>query len=436
MSKFQIITTALFIIFIVAGLIAFATFRGKNSQNMLPAISIWGTLPSNLIDQYVNKINISRSEALKINYTEIKEADFDKTFVEALARGQGPDAILIPQDLIHRHEDKIIPIPYTVFSERDFRNTFIEQSELYLNKNGILALPFIVNPLVMYWNRDSFTNAGIATYPRYWDEFTALSTKLTVKDVNSNIRKSVIALGEFANINHAREILGTLFLQSGNPVTFKETSTDGNLSIVSSALGDRNYRGSVTSLPALNFFTKFSNPSNPDYSWNRSLPNSKSSFLSGNLATYFGFASEINDIRQKNPNMDFDISPLPQIRGGKYRSTYALMYGFSIVRSAVDTNSTYTIISTLLAPESLKDMIELSYLPPVRRDMIATGSTDPYLSIFFDSALISKSWLDTDKAESYMIFQDMVESVTSGKRIPSQAIQQGSDEFDISLKKI
>ena len=68
--------------------------------------------------------------------------------------------------------------------------------------------------------------------------------------------------------------------------------------------------------------------------------------------------------------------------------------------------------------------------------MIATGSTDPYLSIFFDSALISKSWLDTDKAESYMIFQDMVESVTSGKRIPSQAIQQGSDEFDISLKKI
>ena len=103
-------------------------------------------------------------------------------------------------------------------------NTFIQQAELYLKTDGSLAVPFIVDPLVMYWNRDSFTNAGIATPPKFWDEFTGLNTKLTQKDVNSNIRKSAIAMGEFTNISHAREILGTLFLQSGNPVTYRDTT--------------------------------------------------------------------------------------------------------------------------------------------------------------------------------------------------------------------
>lgn len=436
MSKFQFITISIFILCIVAGLIAFAAFKGKDSQSTLPRIAIWGTLPSTLINQYIDKINIPRKEALKIDYTEIAEADFDRTFIEALARGGGPDAILLPQDLIHRHEDKIVPIPYTVLTERDFRNTFIQQAELYLNKNGILALPFILDPLVMYWNRDSFTNAGIANPPKFWDEFTNLNTKLTQKDVNSNIRKSAIALGEFANINHAREILGTLFLQAGNVVTYRDTIANSDGTVVSSALGDKGYVGTVTSLPALSFFTKFSDPSSDDYSWNRSLPNSKSYFLSGNLATYFGFASEISNIREKNPNINFDASPLPQARNGKNRATYGTMYGFSIVRSSADANAAYTIISALLTPEALQDLVTLSYLPPVRRDMIGGGSTDPYLSIFYDSALISRGWLDTSKVESDRIFQNIVESVTSSRQTPRQAIQDGSDEFDISLKKI
>lgn len=436
MSKFQATIIGIFIIFILLGVGLFATYKGDSTKTELPAITIWGTFPSDILNEYVRRVNAIRSVQLIVNYTEVTESSFDKVFIEALARGQGPDVVLLPQDLISRHEDKIILIPSTTLTERDFKDMFIQQAELYLVPGGTLALPFVVDPIVMYWNRDSFTNAGIATYPKFWDEFTNLNSKLTVKDVNSNVRKSAIAMGEFTNINNAREILGTLLLQSGNVITYKSGSTESGRTSLASALGTRGFDGLRTSKPALDFFTQFSNPSDPNYSWNRSLANSKSSFLSGNLATYFGYASEISDLRSKNPNLNFDVAPIPQARGAQNRATYGSMYGFSIVRSSANPSSAFSVLTSILAIDGLKEMVNLSYLPPVRRDMIASGSTDPYLSIFYDSALISKGWLDTNKSQSTSLFKNIVESVTSGRKNSSQALQDGSDEYDIILNNI
>lgn len=432
MSKFQVIFTAIFAFFIVVGVIVFATYKSKTESSALPAITIWGSYPSSIFNQFISKMNQTRSEPLKVSYVEIDENGFDKTFIESLARGQGPDVILIPQSMIYRHEDKLIPIPYTTLTVRDFKNTFIEQAELYLHPTaGVMALPFSIDPLVMYWNRDTFTNAGIATFPRFWNEFGPIGQKINQKDSNLNIRKSLIAMGEFTNVSHAREVLGVLMLQSGNPVTLRD---DGGL--LNSAIGNGSFNGLDSTLPALDFFTKYSDPRSAEYSWNRSLPSSKTAFLAGNLATYIGLASELFDIRQKNPNLDFDVAPLPQAPGGTNRTTYGSMYGLSIVKTTANVNGTYEVLTQMLTPEALNELVGISYLPPVRRDMIATGSTDPYLSIFYDGALISKSWLDINKQESYMIFQNMVEDVTSGRRSERDAIENANDQYDISLKNI
>ncbi|MEI7504613.1 MAG: leucine-rich repeat protein, partial [Paludibacter sp.] len=94
----------------------------------------------------------------------------------------------------------IIEIPNTALSQRAYQDSFIGQSDLYISPTGFTAIPFLVDPLVMYWNRTMFTNAGIAKYPVYWDEFATIGKKIDVKDVNSNIRRSSIAMGEFVNI--------------------------------------------------------------------------------------------------------------------------------------------------------------------------------------------------------------------------------------------
>jgi ABC-type glycerol-3-phosphate transport system substrate-binding protein len=375
----------------------------------------------------VSQLNLTRSSSLSINYLQVPEESFRKNLIEELANGRGPDAVLIPQQYMLGLSDKIVEIPNTLLPQRTFQDTFVGQSDLYITQTGVTAIPFIIDPLVMYWNRTMFTNAGIAKYPVYWDEFASIGQKIDVKDTNSNIRRSSIAMGEFKNINHAREILSTLLLQSGNPITFYGSSG------IQSALGDSDYVGTRTSVPAVNFFTQFSNPRNPQYSWNRSLPSSKNSFLAGNLATYFGFASEIGELRQKNANIDYDVAPIPQARTGSIRTTYGNMYGISMVRSTTNQGNTYNIMQILTAPDAMAILSKLTFLPSVRRDVIAQGSTNPYMASFLDAALISRGWLDSDPVQSSQIFTELVESITSGRADTYNAIETASDKLDMSL---
>ncbi|MDR3558683.1 MAG: extracellular solute-binding protein [Candidatus Pacebacteria bacterium] len=428
MTKFQIIVLAIFIVAIIGGAIAFATYKSGQSTT-LPAVTMWGTLPADTISKYVQEINLARSQQLQVNYVQIDPTNFNTTFINALASGSGPDVVLLPQDLLARYTGKIVPIPYNVLTERDFLDTYVGGAQLYLGTQGVLAIPLLIDPMVMYWNRDVFTNAGIATYPQYWDEFPGLVPKLTQIDTNSNIDRSAVALGEFANVPHAREIFGSLLLQLSNPVS---VTTSGGLA---SALGNSSaYQGENSTTQVLDFFTEFANPTSKYYSWNRALPSADSDFLSGDLAVYFGYASEINQLRAKNPNLNFDAAPLPQVRGGSMRAVYGTIYGLSVVKSSANPTNSYNTIQILTNPSNLSTLVSLAYLPPARRDMIAAGTTDPYLSIFYSEALITKSWQDIDPSQSSDIFQAMVQSVTSGAKSDHQAITDADNQYNLSLQ--
>lgn len=324
MTKFQIILLGVFVLFIIAGVVSFAMYKGSGSSSTaLPAITIWGTFPDDVFDSYVSDINNNSQTPVSITYTHFDPESFSTEFIAALARGRGPDAVLIPADMVLSHMDKFTLIPYTALPSRTFMDTYIQEAQIYTTSSGILAIPFTVDPLIMYWNRDMFNSAGIATYPRYWDEFNSINKKLTIKDSNGNIRRSAIALGDFTNVVNAREILGSLFMQMGNPVTAYDSQGSLDTTIKLSA--------SVSPKLAIDFFTQFVDPTNANYSWNRGMTDSKTSFLAANLATYFGFASELLGIRAKNQNLNFDAAPLPQIRKGGIKSSYGRMYGLSLI---------------------------------------------------------------------------------------------------------
>ncbi|TAK58197.1 extracellular solute-binding protein [Patescibacteria group bacterium] len=428
MSNFQTILLGVFIFFIVIGVAVFATLKNSSSNEPV-GIVLWGTVSSEAFGQFVNKLNLGLEKQLKITYIEKRPNTFDQEYIEALAKGGGPDAILLSQDLILRHRDTIIPVPYSTFPERDFKDVFIAEGELYLSPAGILAFPFSIDPLVMYWNRDSFTNAGLATYPRTWTDMGTLTSILTTRDVASNVRTSAVALGEFRNINHAKEILSALIIQAGNPITTFDA--EGK---VQNLFADRLNFATAPTETALSFYTKFSNPVDPLYSWNRALPASKTYFLSGNLATYFGFASELSDIRTKNPNLNFDVAVLPQALSGKNRATFGNMLGLAISKSSQNPSNTFVVLSSLFNANAISIWSESTKLPPVRRDLLLTRPQDPYLSVFYDSALISKAWLDPRPESTDIILRDMVESVTSGKSRAGEAVSTAGIQIDNLLQ--
>lgn len=423
MSNFKIILTIIFAAFIVIGVIIFSMSRGGGRSDGQEQITIWGTLPLSTFEKYIEEVNLNRTPKLLAQYVEKNSDSFGQEFIEALANNIGPDVILLPQDLILRYKDKVYPIPYSSYSERAFKDTFIEEAELYLSSNGIIALPLNIDPIVMYWNRDIFTNALLAQAPSYWDEFFSLVNKITKSDNRLNISRSAVSFGEYKNVTNAKEILSLLILQAGNPIT------KSNKDAVASVLKDQLGYSIPPTEAALRFYTEFSNPAKESYSWNRSLPVSKSYFLSGDLATYFGYASELNNLKLKNPNLNFDTAVVPQRRGGNVKTTFGAMQGFALVKSSGKILPAFNTIVALTGKDGISAWVKASGLPPARRDLLSAGSNDSFGNIFYTSAIISKGWLDPNKDETDSIFQDMVESTLSGKSRLSEAVSRADEEM-------
>lgn len=421
-NTFQLVTIIVFVAFGVLGLLVFSgiiKIGGSNDepeQTLRGNITIWGTLPEKIMRTSI-KGYFRDLKNVNIRYVERRESVFDRELVEALASGIGPDLILLPQNLVARHEDKIFPIPYESMSRRDFRDTFIEEGELYLTDKGILALPLMVDPMVMYWNRDIFSSSGIVSPPEFWDELFALSEEITEKDEANNILKSTVALGEYSNISNARELVSALLLQSGNPIIIR----DGNTSkvVLGSKLGlDLNPANQV-----LSFYTDFANPVKAHYSWNRALPLSQDMFITGDLAIYFGFVSEKNEIERRNPRLNMDIAPIPQRRGEKTRVTFGDMRGIAILKSSGNFDAAFFVATSLVKKDFLTLILGQIDLPPARRDMLKEAPSDVYSPIFYSAALISKGWLDPNPTESGRIFRDMIEDVTSGRSVVRKAVE-------------
>jgi len=424
MSRFQIITLGLFGIFLIAGLAFLATYKGKDSvERDLPMITMWGTVPSNDFSSYKNELSLALGLVDKINYLEKKEKNFIPDFIATLARGEAPDAVIVPLDILASQSDKFNTIPYEIFPERDYKNSFLQIGEQLMTNSGLIGIPFSVDPLIMYWNRDMFNKAGIPNPPKTWGEVQEFVPKLTQKN-GSTITKSAIALGEYRNITNAKEVLSTLIMQAGDPIVFN--SSVGPVV----TLGSTNANGyGNPSEEALKFFVDFANPNSNNYSWNRSLPSSQNMFVAGNLAMYIGFASEISSIRNKNPNLNFDITLIPQTKNAKKEVVYGKLLVLAYPLMSTLTQSAFAITNNLIIPDAQKIWSQKQYLPSVSRILIDEETTDPYMTLFNKQAIIADSWQDPDKVKTDEIFKNMIENYASGVVTAVGAVQKAGQDI-------
>lgn len=426
MSKFQTIFIGVLVLIILGAVLVFS-FSKSNTSTTHP-LTLWGTVDDTTFNNFIQQIREKTAKQFEITYVEKSPAKFEQDFIEALASGGGPDLVLLPHDLILKHKDKLLQIPFKSYPERTFKDTFLDEGELFLTSTSVIGLPFSINPLVMYFNPDMLSAASISSAPRFWDEFPNLVEKITKKDNALNISKSAIALGEFSNVYHAKEILSALLMQAGNPIV---TMSEGKPLAV---IGEQFNYTIPPAEAAVNFFSQFSNPAEPLYSWNRSRVLSRDAFTSEDLAVYFGFASELPFLRQKNPNLNFDVITLPQARGSDKRITYGALQALAIVRTTkYSADALHTIID-LTSAQNNAIWSSSANLPPVRRDLLAGKPSSAAGSVFYTSALWSRGWLDPNPAETQKIFQTMIDSISSGRALTSEAVARAQQELGLLIK--
>lgn len=422
MTTFQIVFTAIFVVFIGAGVAAFSLFTVK--QNGVGNVTIWGTLDGAAMQKTIESLNNQDRSFQSVAYVQKSATSYIPELINAMASGSGPDLVLLSQDQIAQFSDKLQTIPYSVVPQSTYVSSYIYEGQIFLTQTGTLALPFVVDPLVMYWNRDLFTTAGISKPPLYWGDVLTQAQKLSTLDASNNIKKSAIALGSWDNILYAKEILSTLFIQAGDNIV---SGYPGALSAVFGQTPQDASENPATS--ALQFYTEFANPSKTTYSWNRALPPSQDAFIAGDLAIYIGFASDYPTITARNANLNLGVAVLPQIQGNSAHITYGSLEGLAIPRTAANAQGALTIAQKLSSQIGIATAVQIFGLPPVRLDVQQDTSGNAVSAVFLQSALISRGWLDPNPSATSDIFKTMISDVLSNKSLPGNAVLEAKQSL-------
>jgi ABC-type glycerol-3-phosphate transport system substrate-binding protein len=422
MSNFQLIALTLFGFFILLGVGTFAAFGGLLGSTSVGSVTIWGTLDSNTINTMIGTLASSDKTFASVKYVQKDPATYEGDLVNAMASGQGPDLFLISQDKLAGFANKITPIPFAAVSQAQFISSFVDEGQIFLSPNGALALPMMIDPLVMYWNKDLFASAGLAQPPSYWSDFLAIAPKLTSLDATNNVQQSAVALGTWKNIDHAKAILATLLMQAGDPIVMRDST--GHLQPVLGISPPNAPSNPAES--ALRFYTEFANPSKTTYSWNNALPQSSSAFVSGNVGVYFGFASEYATLAARNPNLSFGVALLPQLKGNTTHITFGQITGVAIARTATNAQGGLLVAEHLTGQKAASLLAQQIFLPPVRRDVVVETASNAASQVFVQSSLISRAWLDPSTTGTNTVFQNMINQVLSGSAEPASAVAEGS----------
>lgn len=415
LSVFQLVVMGVCGALVLVGVVVFATFN-RYGGSEVGSVRIWGTLPQEHMDFLLQSRRGSDASYQNVSYAERPAAGFNAALLNAIASGAAPDLVMLSVEDIAPFADKLQLIPYETVSQSAYQSAFIGEADMFLRPQGILAMPFVLDPLVMYWNTDHFAAAGIATPPKYWDELLAHTPRLTSLSPAKDIQKSAVALGTWNNVSNAKAILSALTMQAGDPIV---TVSDGVPTLAYGSKPPQSIEAPAAS--ALRFYTDFADPSKTSYSWNRTKPTSQEAFAAGDLAVYLGFASEYPIIAARNPNLHFAVAVLPQAKGQPTPLTFGRLTGLAIPRGTQNYTGAAIVAQLLSGSEAAQRIAEATGLPPVRRDLIRAVPESAAKTAFMQSALIARGWLDPNPAATNGIFQSMVESVLSGKYEPTEA---------------
>jgi spermidine/putrescine-binding protein len=209
----------------------------------------------------------------------------------------------------------------------------------------------------------------------------------------------------------------------------------GTNGILSANLGaDSTVSGVPSGQAVLRFYTQFADPSKVSYTWDASLPDSQQAFVNGDLALYIGYASEAAFLTGANPNLDFDVAPLPQPATATTKTTYGLDYAFAIVRGASNSAGAYTVAADLTGSSEQQAAASATGLAPASRAALAAPPANPTLAVAYTSALYAAGWLSPAPLDTDTVFSGMINTVISGKNTLASALASAQGALSALLQ--
>lgn len=440
MKNSSTIQTIIYVVCGIGVILAIAIFSGKlpigkdTTSKVQGTITFWGILPSQVMKDFVANA-LSAYPDVHVNYVQKDPLTLQSDLVNALASGTGPDLVMVtPADVI-ANKDRLLAIPYTSLPLQTFQNTFVDQAALFTRTDGVVAIPLLIDPMVMYYNRDLLTSSFTVKAPSTWDEVATLNQQLTKQDDGGTLSVETIGMGTFDNINHAKDLLAMITLQAGGTIVGTDPNTGNYVSTLSAGSRNEGYPFAI----ALGLYTSFANSKDPvHYSWNASLPKDTNQFIAGTLGLYFGYGSELATLRKKNPNLNFDVTMVPQSARRSTKVTYGKMIGLAIPKMSKSVGLSVLVANRLAQKDALQMYLDRdATLAPARKDMLAEiPEGDAIRTLIYRSAIISKSFLDPDATQTAIVFKKFIDQINAGLTNPESSITAADSLMNAILSKV
>lgn len=393
---------------------------------------------------------------VEFEYRKLRFEEYRDELLSAWAKGEGPDIFSIPNSWVGGYLEFMAPLPQvleipkieirTVLGFKKEKQKVLEQTKTYTiddlrdafvpavvddvvfyDENGqrrIYGLPYSIDNLALYYNRDMLNQANIPLPPTTWSELLVQIPKLVKESSQGELTQSAIALGTTNNIQRYVDILSLLMIQDGANMghideknQFRTTLSDS----VKDSDGNKFSPGSH----ALLFYTDLANASKQAYTWNEEMPDSFEAFTQGQLAYFLGYSYHLPQITDAAPRLNFDVAPLPQVSLNQ-EANFANYWVESVYNNSDNINYAWDFLYFATQKEQVVDYVNATVRPSALREVIKLQiDQDEEIAPFVNQALTSRSWYhgkDYFKVEE--AFTQMIDGVLHNELTEARATNE------------
>lgn len=396
-------------------------------------LEFWGVFDDGTDFSKVIRDFNNQNPNIAVIYKQFSFEDYEREMINSLAGGTRPDVLMIHNTWLPKHKDKLTPLPastpdtdQSLMTFGDFRDQFVEVAVQDLTANGqIYAMPLYVDTLALYYNRDSFNNAGITLPPENWEEFNSAVERLTKLDADGNVIQAGAAIGVSGNINRSTDILMAFMLQSGVRMTDIENT---------SAIFSKRVNNTPVGEVSLRYYTDFANPNVQTYTWNDAQSYSLDAFVDGKVAMMFNYSHQAEVLNQKATRLNYAIAPMPQINEADIKN-YANYWAVAVSNNSLVPSEAWKFISYLTSREGVSNYLAETMRPSARRDILDLQKNDLRLGIFANQVLTAKSWYQADNSAIESIFAEMIDDVNLGRLSAREALENAEAEVNVLMAR-
>ncbi len=429
------------IFYILVGSIAVAVFLtvililksigGGTTQSA--TLEFWGVFDDRSAFEKVTRDFQASNPGIKVVYQMFSYEEYEKSLIDALAAGTGPDIVMIHNTWLPKHGDKLKALPATIpglkqplLTIQDYKTNFVDVAfNDFVFNNQIYALPLYVDTLALFYNKDILNSAGISRPPQDWEEFNSDVETITRLDGSGQITQSAAAIGTARNINRSTDLLSALMIQTGVKMT-----DDGNRSAT--------FSNSVSNTPvgelALKYYTDFANSSVRTYTWNDVQHYSVDAFIEGKTAMMFNYSHEAGVLKNKASRLNFGIAPMPQVSSTDVKN-YANYWGVGVSSKSKFPNEAWKFVAYLASKEGAQSYLSTTLRPSARRDLIELQRNDLDLGVFAVQALSAHSWYQIDNTAIETIFADMIDDVNFRRSSVKNALENAESRVNVLMQR-